>query len=156
MICSMGDSVIRIEVLSRERVPQLVPLKHDGFGSKRCCLCFAPPLACERCATGEGSECSSFDPCLTKQTLRGYAAYPDSKIALCGTAVEYAPGEEHQADKGKVVGFCQARRDLSSGHPPPPGRCRAPRLFARPSDPAAAAYAPPSSLALRTHPRTTN
>jgi ribosomal protein S18 acetylase RimI-like enzyme len=83
-------SVVRIEVLTRERVPEMIPLMYDGFGSKACCLC----------CTGDFSEVSS-------RCVEGYAGYPDKKLAACAVAVEYPPAVAPGSSGGHVVGFCQ-------------------------------------------------
>jgi GNAT superfamily N-acetyltransferase len=84
-------TVIRIEVLTRERVPEILPLMYEGFGSKACCLCFTEDFA------GTSSTCA-----------KGYAAYPDEKLAACALAVEYPPAvAPGTTGGGEVVGFCQ-------------------------------------------------
>ncbi len=83
-------SVIQIEALTRERIPELCALMHDGFGSKACCLCLSES------ASGTASA-----------LIKGYAKYPDEKLAVCGLAVEYAAAQEPRVRGGTVVGFCQ-------------------------------------------------
>ena len=80
---------VRITLLTRERVPELVPLLDDGFGSKRCCCCCADSLD-DTISSG-----------LPARTVKAYAEYPDAKIAACGIAVE------HTSDGQTVVGLCQ-------------------------------------------------
>ena len=86
-------SVIQIETLTRERVPALAKIMHEGFGQKACCLCFSE----------SPSEMKS-------NLLTGYGKYPDDKLAVCGLAVEYPAahdGQEGRQAGGSIVGFCQ-------------------------------------------------
>lgn len=86
-------SVVQIETLTRERVPELAEITHEGFGQKACCLCFSE----------SPSEMRS-------NLLKGYGEYPDEKLAVCGLAVEYsaaAGGGQEPRQGGSIVGFCQ-------------------------------------------------
>lgn len=85
------SSVIQIETLTRERVPELAELMHDGFGGKACCLCLTSSAS------------------MTASSLAdGYAKYPDEKLAVCGLALEYPAAQESGGrGGGAIVGFCQ-------------------------------------------------
>ncbi|CAJ1341191.1 unnamed protein product [Effrenium voratum] len=74
---------VEIECLKRDNptvVQQLASLHHDGFGSKRCCLCFGD---------SQGEIASSL--------RSGVATVPDSKLSAYGVAML----------DGEAVGFAQ-------------------------------------------------
>lgn len=78
-------SGLRIAALRREGVAgvahQLGSLYHDGFGGKRCCLCFFE---------GEAST--------QRNVLKAYSVFPDSKLQACGIALD---------EDGNAVGLAQ-------------------------------------------------
>jgi ribosomal protein S18 acetylase RimI-like enzyme len=93
-----ASSTVRIEILTRARVEELAPLMDEGFGAKRCCCCFGTSME-------DTSEWG-----LIPQLLKGYAKYPDEKIAVCGIAVEYPGAADPEAPgtpPGTIVGVCQ-------------------------------------------------
>lgn len=72
---------VRITTLQEEHFGDIAELLIEGFGSKRCCFCFA------------GTETSG-------EMAKRYAKYPKEKWELCAVAID--------SGTGRVVGYCQS------------------------------------------------